>query len=187
MKKIAYVVVFLVLTIGIGTFRLLEAQDLPPVFPTKITGGDEQYVADVILKDARKALVTDATVTIEQLFGRDPQATSWFYIGTSTDADGVGAIGDTVRVQIPSAVSPIGVIYPTVDVTTTVTSNETLDDSPEEALAKLICSDLNLDTNFKDADEWDWWYYCSNKGCKNHEGEGVFQGTPKWIFADYSK
>lgn len=23
--------------------------------------------------------------------------------------------------------------------------------------------------------EWDWWHYCSNKGCKNHKGEGVFQ------------
>jgi len=153
MNKLAYVVVFLVLTIGTGTFKLLEAQDLPPVFPTKITGGDEQYVADVILKEARYALVTDATVTIEQLFGRDPQATSWFYIGTASDASGVGANGDTVRVQIPSAVSPIGVIYPSVDVTTTVTSLETLDDSPEEALAKLICSDLNLDSNFKAA-EW---------------------------------
>lgn len=29
--------------------------------------------------------------------------------------------------------------------------------------------------------EWDWWVYCSNKGCKNHEGEGVFQNTVKWI------
>jgi len=153
MNKLAFVAVFLMITVGIGTFRFVEAQDLPPVFPTKITGGNEQYVADVILKEARHALVTDATVTIEQLFGRDPQATSWFYIGTATDASGVGAIGDTVRVQIPSAVSPIGVVYPTVDVTTTVTSNETLDDSPEQALAKLICSDLNLDSNFKAA-EW---------------------------------
>lgn len=33
---------------------------------------------------------------------------------------------------------------------------------------------------FKDADKWDWWEYCSNKGCKNHEGEGVFQSSPDW-------
>lgn len=36
-------------------------------------------------------------------------------------------------------------------------------------------------TQFKDAKDWDWWQYCSNKGCKNHDGEGVFQDTPDWI------
>lgn len=36
-------------------------------------------------------------------------------------------------------------------------------------------------TNFKDAGDWDWWKYCSNKGCKNHEGQGVFQDIPEWI------
>jgi hypothetical protein len=34
--------------------------------------------------------------------------------------------------------------------------------------------------NFKDAGKWDWWSYCSNKGCKNHDGEGVFQDSPSW-------
>ena len=34
---------------------------------------------------------------------------------------------------------------------------------------------------FKDASEWDWWLYCSNKGCKNHEGEGWFQYVPEWV------
>jgi hypothetical protein len=121
---------------------------------TKVCDDDSGYCADVILKDARNALVTDATVTIEQLFGRDPQATSWFYIGTATDADGVGAAGDTVRVQIPAAVSPIGTtLYPAVDVTTTVTAAMVAADNPEEELADQICSDLNNDTNFKAA-EW---------------------------------
>lgn len=36
-------------------------------------------------------------------------------------------------------------------------------------------------TGFKDAIDWDWWYYCSNKGCKNHGGEGVWQNTPEWV------
>ena len=36
-------------------------------------------------------------------------------------------------------------------------------------------------TEFKDADKWDWWYYCSNKYCKNHDGEGVFQDDPEWV------
>jgi len=35
--------------------------------------------------------------------------------------------------------------------------------------------------NFKDAYQWDWWYYCSNKGCQNHDGEGVFQNDPDWV------
>jgi hypothetical protein len=35
--------------------------------------------------------------------------------------------------------------------------------------------------DFKDAKKWDYWVYCSNKGCKNHEGQGVFQHFPKWI------
>ena len=34
---------------------------------------------------------------------------------------------------------------------------------------------------FRNAAEWDWWYYCSNKGCKNHNGEGVFQYDPDWV------
>lgn len=28
---------------------------------------------------------------------------------------------------------------------------------------------------------WDWWNYCTNKACKNHEGEGVFQHSPDWV------
>lgn len=35
---------------------------------------------------------------------------------------------------------------------------------------------------FKDAAEWDWWVYCSNKGCKNHDGEGIFQDLPVWVY-----
>ena len=28
---------------------------------------------------------------------------------------------------------------------------------------------------------WDWWQYCSNKNCKNHEGEGVSQQDLDWV------
>jgi hypothetical protein len=44
------------------------------------------------------------------------------------------------------------------------------------------CNDSFND--FKDAEEWDWWMYCSNKGCANHEGTGVFQVWPNWIEED---
>ncbi len=45
-------------------------------------------------------------------------------------------------------------------------------------IVDAVCNDEFM--NFKDAKEWDWWYYCSNKGCKNHEGEGIFQNIPEW-------
>jgi hypothetical protein len=35
--------------------------------------------------------------------------------------------------------------------------------------------------SFEYAKNYDWWLYCSNKGCINHEGEGVFQNRPEWI------
>ena len=34
---------------------------------------------------------------------------------------------------------------------------------------------------FKDAKNWDWWLYCSNKGCEKHNGEGVFQKGLDWV------
>ena len=36
-------------------------------------------------------------------------------------------------------------------------------------------------TIFKDAPTHDWWLYCSDKGCKNHDGEGIFQDIPDWV------
>jgi hypothetical protein len=50
-------------------------------------------------------------------------------------------------------------------------------------IVDAVCTD-EFD-NFKDADQWDWWLYCSNKGCDNHDGEGVWQDTPKWV--EYSE
>lgn len=34
---------------------------------------------------------------------------------------------------------------------------------------------------FEDAREHDYWAYCTNKGCKNHHGEGYAQAFPDWI------
>lgn len=127
------------------------AQDARAVMPTKITGGDELYDADVELINGKNRLLTSSIVVIEQLFGRDPQATTWVYIGTDVDADGVGGIGDTVRVQIPAAATPLDLIYPAVDVTTTVTASHVAADNPERELALDICADLNADLNFINA------------------------------------
>lgn len=42
-----------------------------------------------------------------------------------------------------------------------------------------VCNDDFLD--FAPGESWDWWYYCANKSCVNHRGEGVFQRPPTWI------
>jgi hypothetical protein len=89
-------------------------------------------------------------VTVEEVFGQDPHATTWFYPGTRLDASGIGAAGDTVRVEIPEAVSPIGTtLYPAVDVTTTITAGMVADDNPERAFAQQMCLDLESDANFQ--------------------------------------
>lgn len=44
-----------------------------------------------------------------------------------------------------------------------------------------VCRGDEKFSDYKDAVDWDWWYYCSNKGCKNHDGEGVFQLNPSWV------
>lgn len=109
----------------------------------RIIGGDENYVADVVLDDGQFKLVSKADVTVNSLRGFDPIADTWFYIGTELDSIGAGAAGDTVRVQIAAGDQPS--IYPAVDVTSTLTATEAND---ETALANLIVTDLNNDANF---------------------------------------
>lgn len=46
-------------------------------------------------------------------------------------------------------------------------------------IVDVSCNDNFL--GFTSGEVWDWWYYCSNKSCKNHRGEGVFQDQPEWI------
>ena len=37
--------------------------------------------------------------------------------------------------------------------------------------------------NFKDSAEFDYWYYCSNKSCDNHGGEGGYScaNVPEFV------
>ena len=109
----------------------------------RIAGGDENHVADVILEEGVRKLVSKSDVTVNSLRGFDPIADTWFYIGTEGDSVGAGGIGDTVRVQIAAGDQPS--IYPAVDVTSTLTATEAGD---ETALANLIVNDLNTDSNF---------------------------------------
>lgn len=131
---------------SIGGF--LFAEDKEPVSKTKLTNDTENKVVDIKLIDGVNRLAVDAITVIDQLLGRDPQSTTWLYIGTADDADGVGLAGDTVRIQIPAAVPPLDVLYPAVDVTTTVTIQMLSSPNPERALADAIVSNLNSDVNF---------------------------------------
>ena len=141
---------FLLLTfIFLGFVSALNAQDARNIGMSKLTGSDELYEADVVLKNGKFALQTTGEVTIEQIFGSDPQATTYFFIGTENDGEGVGNVGDTVTVTIPAAVSPMNTLYPAVTQITTVTSGMLADDRPERALATTICDDLDLNATFK--------------------------------------
>lgn len=35
--------------------------------------------------------------------------------------------------------------------------------------------------DYKPSHNYDWWVYCTNKGCSHHKGEGIFQDEPDWI------
>jgi hypothetical protein len=142
MKKI----ILLLSLITTAGFKLI-AQDATPMFPSKVCGDDEVYCADVTLDAGIKRLETSSVVTVQSTFGLHPNGSTFFFFGTLDDASGVGGSGDTVRTEIPAAVTPLGTVYPAVDVTTTVGSCST-DANPELCLAKKHCDELNLDSNF---------------------------------------
>lgn len=147
MKIILKIILLIMLTLETGLAASIQQ--------TQITGLDELNIADVVqLGDGTKALRTSGLVQIEELFGSDPQATSWSYIGTASDASGVGSAGDTVTTTISAGTPPLDLIYPAVSVITTVTIGMVSDPNPERALAEGICSDLELDANFVAA-QWE--------------------------------
>lgn len=49
-------------------------------------------------------------------------------------------------------------------------------------VARYTCNSQMIQVR-PEASEWDWWVACTNASCKNHYGEGVFQGSPTWIGA----
>ena len=108
------------------------------------TSGSGDYLnADVILKNNRNALVTDATVTVEQIFGQDGFADTWFWI------DEAGAIGDTVRVQIAGytdPTSPYERSVPAIDVTYTLVASDV---GEENQLRDHLIQALNANLDFQ--------------------------------------
>lgn len=148
--KIYYVLlIWAVLVVGAA---ISNSADLGSLMKTQITGGDETYTADVVLDGGKNKLAVLATTVVEQVFGQDPQATTWFFFGsTPEDANGIGSAGDTVRVEIPAAVTPLGTLYPAVDVTYVIQASDVSDSRPERAVALGVCAALNGDTDFQNA------------------------------------
>lgn len=45
---------------------------------------------------------------------------------------------------------------------------------------EMIITQVN-NTQLAKFEDWDWFMYCANKECENHEGEGYFQVYPDWV------
>jgi hypothetical protein len=117
---------------------LTDDQDAQKV---RVTGASGQ-LADVFLQAGTNRLATDATVTVEELFGQDPIPDTYFRI------DNAGNTNDTLRVQVAATSSDPSSPdrdVPAVDKTITVTASEAGD---ELALRDKVITDLNADSNF---------------------------------------
>lgn len=149
--KRAGAAIFLICGFGSPSFAATESS---PVQNVKIVDSSESISPQVILDGGVNKLAVLATTVVEQVFGQDPNATTYFFFGnTLADANGIGNSGDTVRTQIPAAVSPLNTLYPAVDVTTTVTPACVADSRPERCVALDHCDDLNNNANFTAA-QW---------------------------------
>lgn len=124
---------------------MADLTDLQKSDVVRLVGGDEAYAADVVLQDGIKRLATNSIVTVEEVFGRDPQATVWLYLNTQYDVGNV-SLNDTVRIQIAAGANVS--LYPAVDVTTTADASVIAASNKEVALADKIVSDLNANGNF---------------------------------------
>lgn len=113
---------------------------------TRITGDDERYAAAVVFEDGQARLATTATVSVRQVSGRDNFADVWFWIGDKTSCGGVGAVGDTIRVQIVAGCDPI--LFPAIDVTYTIQASDLTADDKELRVAENIATALNNNLTF---------------------------------------
>lgn len=108
-----------------------------------VQGGNSPYLnADVVVKNFRNALVTDAFVTVEQVFGFDDFADSWFFI------DDTGDDGTVWDIDIPEGPNDTTSPFdndPVVSVQIAVTATE---EGDEILLRDKIIAALNADGNF---------------------------------------
>ena len=139
-------------TLGIiaGIFiALIIAAAYPTSQRAKLCDDDNDYCADVSRSAGVNRLETSSIVTVQSTFGLDPQGTDFFFFGgTLEDANGIGLADDTIRIEIPSALTPLGTLYPAVDYTYTVTAADVANVNPEKEVAENVCVGLNADSDF---------------------------------------
>ena len=118
---------------------------------TAIQGNDGNYCADVTLQNGIRRLQTTGLVQIEELFGQDNIADTWFALGTFEDCSGIDSAGDQIRIQIAAGCDATE--NPAVDYTYTVTAADMSATFPEISVRDNIINGINNDTNFKKS--WD--------------------------------
>lgn len=102
----------------------------------------EFRAADVTLKGGRHALVTDATVTVEQVFGQDNFADSWFFIKQT------GALNNTWTISIAAGTSDVTAPDRDVAAYTKVVTVAAPEVGDEIKLRDKIIAALNADALF---------------------------------------
>jgi len=106
----------------------------------KIVGDDGNYVTDVILKAGYNRLCTDSIVTVEEIFGQDRYADTWFSIDESAHN-----IGEKITVNISSKVYDSDTTFPAIAIDIVATATELYDPI---AMAKLVVTTLNNNSSF---------------------------------------
>jgi len=115
-----------------------------------LTGTNENQRVDIeqdVEGVNRMAVNSTGVVSVEQLFGKPGFAGGHFAIGTYLDCSGIGAVGDTIRIQIVAGCNPS--LFPAVDVTYTIVAGDIAAINPETEVRDKIIILLNADVNFK--------------------------------------
>lgn len=110
----------------------------------QITNEDETLTAEVILRDGKKYLQVFGIQAIESLRGFDPQADTWFYIGTEEDSQGIGDVGDVITLIIAAGDDPI--TYPAINIPYTLTAADVA--GTEDDLALTLANFYNTQSPF---------------------------------------
>jgi len=100
----------------------------------QIVGGDQNHIADVTLDAGIRKLETNASVVVDQLFGRSKNPFSWFSIDTAPNT------GDTITLDIA-----VGEFDPVISVDCTATATENGD---RLAMTEFCVDEFNDDVTF---------------------------------------
>lgn len=111
-----------------------------------IVGLDGAHELDIQLIDGAPSVRTFGIQAIESLRGFDPQADSWFYIGTENDSGGIGLAGDIITLTIAAGDNPAN--FPAISIDYTILASDVL--GTEDELALTISSFYNTQSPFKD-------------------------------------